>query len=157
MDSALCTIPFNSIWCFMCYCCCMLTRLEISLVEILNMWCTPSAVFQGFQSLLFHYYPWLTKSRSKPFQFYVPIWSSNCCLFGFGTLLCFCCVLNQTCKDWNTVHANHTTVGYSRPRHFSSVRIFRWSAILVFHCPLYTLPPRYMQCTNSKLQMLMYW
>ena len=52
MDSALCTIPFNSIWCFMCYCCCMLTRLEISLVEILNVWCAHTVVFQGFQSLL---------------------------------------------------------------------------------------------------------
>ena len=142
MDSALCTIPFNSIWCFMFYCCRILTRLEISLVEILNAWCTHTVVFHGFQNL---YYPWLKKSRSKQIQFSVPIWNSNCCLFGIGTPLCFCVfVLNQTCKDLNSVHANHTTVGYSRPRHFSSVRIFRWSAILVFHCPLYTLPPRYM-------------
>ena len=116
------------------------------------MWCTHTEVFQGFQSLNFSLLSLTHKVKVQALSVLCSyIWSNNCCLFGFWTPLCFC-VLNQTYKDWNSVHANHTTVGYSRPCHLSSVRIFRWSAILVFHCPLYTLPPRYMQCTNSKIK-----
>ena len=63
MDSALCTIPFNSIWCFMFYYCRILTRLEISLVEILNMWCTH--LLQYFRDFKVYFFTIILDSQSQ--------------------------------------------------------------------------------------------